>query len=126
VTCTQAHDRIADVLRGANLSIFAAVRSQIAQGSVLMKSIVKRQDVPNVSAEQQSLDGNLKLLRKLRWIGREEEAERMLVQLRNAGLRSPAAFSHGDRSHSLAIATYSNARKNARRENTSHGARAEV
>jgi hypothetical protein len=94
-----------------------------------MKSIVKRQDVPNVSAEQQSLDGNLKLLRKLRWIGREEEAERMLVQLRNAGLRSPAAFSDGDRSHSLAMAPSSNARNNCfgvRREDTSRGARAEV
>ncbi len=60
-----------------------------------MKSIVKLQDVPSVSAEQQALDRNLKLLRKLRWIGREEEAERVLTELRNAGLRSPGAFGLG-------------------------------
>jgi hypothetical protein len=94
-----------------------------------MKSMIKKQDVPDVSAEQRLLDRNLKLLRKLRWIGREAEAERMLEQLRNAGLRSPAAFSYGDRSHSSAMAPYSNARNNCfgvRREDPSHGARTEV
>jgi hypothetical protein len=88
--------------------------------------MIKRQDVPDVSAEQRAHDRNLKMLRKLRWIGREEEAERMLMELRNAGLRSPAAFGHGDGSHSLATAPNSNAWSNCfgvRREDTSHDAR---
>jgi hypothetical protein len=49
------------------------------------------------------------------------------VELRNAGLSCPAAFSHADWSHSLAIAPYSIARNNCfgvRRE--SDGGRAEV
>ncbi len=55
-----------------------------------MMNVIARTGVPDVSAEQKALDRTRKQLCKLRWIGRERDAERMLVALRAAG-RSPRA-----------------------------------
>jgi hypothetical protein len=60
----------------------------------MVKSVVARERVPDVSPDQQTLDLTRKLLRKLRWIGREEDAEQIIKRLDDAGLRSPTP---GDR-----------------------------
>jgi hypothetical protein len=51
--------------------------------------------VPDVSADQRALDRMRKQFCKLRWIGREADAQRMLVALRDAGKRSPARVAGG-------------------------------
>ena len=43
----------------------------------------------NPTAEQWMLDRTLKRLRKLRWIGKEQEAETIAQVLRNMGLPQP-------------------------------------
>jgi hypothetical protein len=55
-----------------------------------MMNVIARTVAPDVSAEQKALDRTRKHLCKLRWIGRESDAERMLVSLRAAGSSSPA------------------------------------
>jgi hypothetical protein len=55
-----------------------------------MKSDLTARQAPDVSAEQQTLDRTRKQLRKLRWIGRGHDAERMLMMLCDERLRSPA------------------------------------
>jgi hypothetical protein len=72
-----------------------------------MKPIVAEKYVPDVSAEQRTLDRTRKHLRKLRWIGREEEAERMLMVLRDARLRSPVPGERRNEVPSPAMAKYS-------------------
>jgi hypothetical protein len=53
-----------------------------------MMDVIGRTGAPDVSATQKALDRTRKHLCKLRWIGRERDAERMLVALRAAGLSS--------------------------------------
>jgi hypothetical protein len=60
-----------------------------------MMELVTGKYVPDVSAEQRALDRTRKQLCKLRWIGREADAQRMLVVLRDAGKRSPARGERG-------------------------------
>jgi len=56
-----------------------------------MRPIDAHNRVPEVAAEQFALDYTLKCLRKLRWIGKESQAEEILAVL--DGERRPTARS---------------------------------
>jgi len=56
--------------------------------------------VPEVSADQLTLDRTLKHLRKLRWIGNEPEAQKMLQVLDDARLQPPSPGDRRKRYHS--------------------------
>jgi hypothetical protein len=57
----------------------------------MSNSVLTGERVPDVSVEQRKLDRARKQLQKLRWIGREKDAEQMLRGLSEPGLRLPAA-----------------------------------
>ena len=46
-----------------------------------MRTSVKQKKPPDVSAEQRTSNELVKLIRKLRWMGMEEEAERVQTEL---------------------------------------------
>jgi hypothetical protein len=69
-----------------------------------MISTVTRKYVPDVSAEQLMLDQTRKQLRKLCWIGREEEADRMLLVLSDARLRPPVPGERRNKVSSVVMA----------------------
>jgi len=46
-----------------------------------MENLMQTQEPPDVSAEQRASNGIIKLIRKLRWIGMEGEAERLQIAL---------------------------------------------
>ncbi len=52
-----------------------------------MKMSLKQQKPPDVSAEQRTSNELIKLIRKLRWMGMEEEAERVQTELAQCGVR---------------------------------------
>ena len=54
-----------------------------------MNTMLASKSAPDVSAEQRTLDRTRKQLQKLRWIGRADEAEGMLMALRDTRLRTP-------------------------------------
>ena len=72
-----------------------------------MKPIAARKYVPDVSAEQHTLDRTRKHVRKLRWIGQEEEAERMLMVLGEERLRPPPPDERRNRIPSFDTAKHS-------------------
>lgn len=63
--------------------------SSTVTSSFVSTSSLKQGGVPDVPADQQALDQALKLLRKLRWIGMEEEAQRLRQALRDIGRHIP-------------------------------------
>jgi hypothetical protein len=72
-----------------------------------MELIVTGKCAPDVSVEQRTLDWTRKQLRKLRWIGREDDAERMLLVLSEAGLHSPTLDERRNGSSSVDTAKHS-------------------
>lgn len=48
-----------------------------------MEQIVRQQDLPDVSAEQRASNDMIKMIRKLRWMGMEGEAQRLQGSLPN-------------------------------------------
>lgn len=52
-----------------------------------MEKSLKQQKPPEVSAEQRTSNELIKLIRKLRWMGMEEEAERVQTELAHSGVR---------------------------------------
>ena len=52
-----------------------------------MKSTVTQERAPKVPADQLTLDRTLKHLRKLRWIGKHQEAQNMLHNLNDTRLQ---------------------------------------
>jgi hypothetical protein len=46
-----------------------------------METLVNRQELPDVSAEQRASNEMIKLIRKLRWMGMEGEALRLQISL---------------------------------------------
>lgn len=46
-----------------------------------MGPAVRQQELPDVSAEQRASNDKIKLIRKLRWMGMESEAQRLQVSL---------------------------------------------
>jgi hypothetical protein len=69
-----------------------------------MRSTDTRNQVPKVAADEFALDRTLKHLRKLRWIGKEREAQKILQALDDTGLQPPLPRDrrHRDRSRLLA------------------------
>jgi hypothetical protein len=49
-----------------------------------MQTLVPHQELPDVSAEQRASNEMVKLIRKLRWMGMEREAERLQTALNHA------------------------------------------
>jgi hypothetical protein len=47
-----------------------------------MNTFVRQQELPDVSVEQRASNEMIKLIRKLRWMGMESEAERLQITLR--------------------------------------------
>jgi hypothetical protein len=45
-----------------------------------MESHLSRQEIPDVSGEQRTLSEITKRIRKLRWVGMEDEAQRLQTQ----------------------------------------------
>jgi hypothetical protein len=60
-----------------------------------MRSTDVQNQVPRVSVDQLKLDRTLKHLRKLRWIGREREAQRIFQALGDIKLRPPRSSDWG-------------------------------
>jgi hypothetical protein len=52
-----------------------------------MEKSLKQQKPPEVAAEQRTSNELIKLIRKLRWMGMEEEAERVQTELAQSGTR---------------------------------------
>jgi len=47
-----------------------------------METLVRRQELPDVSTEQRGSNEQIKTIRKLRWMGLESEAEVLQIVLR--------------------------------------------
>ena len=60
-----------------------------------MRSTDVQNQVPQVSADQLKFDRTLKHLRKLRWIGREREAQRIFQALGDIRLRPSRSIDWG-------------------------------
>ena len=60
-----------------------------------MRSTDVQNQVPQVSADQLKFDRTLKHLRKLRWIGREREAQRIFEALGDIRLRPSRSIDWG-------------------------------
>ena len=60
-----------------------------------MRSTDVENQVPQVSADQLKFDRTLKRLRKLRWIGREREAQRIFEALGDIRLRPSRSIDWG-------------------------------
>jgi hypothetical protein len=60
-----------------------------------MRSTDVQNQVPQVSADQLKFDRTLKHLRKLRWIGREREAQRIFQTLGDIRLHSSRSIDWG-------------------------------
>ena len=52
-----------------------------------MKSQFERQEPPDVSEEQQAVNELIKLIRKLRWLGMDDEAARVQMTLATSDVR---------------------------------------
>jgi len=48
---------------------------------------LKQQKLPDVSSEQRKSNELVRLIRKLRWMGMEEEADRVQTELARCGVR---------------------------------------
>ena len=60
-----------------------------------METLVGQQELPDVSADQRASNELIKLIRKLRWMGMEREAERLQITLcRVPGADSVVAEPH--------------------------------
>jgi hypothetical protein len=54
-----------------------------------MESHLSRREIPDVSGEQRTLSEITKRIRKLRWMGMEDEAQKLQMQLACCGVRFP-------------------------------------
>ena len=57
-----------------------------------METLTQTQELPDVSAEQRASNEMLKLIRKLRWIGMEGEAQRLQITLAHTARMNSVVF----------------------------------
>jgi len=77
-----------------------------------MRSTDVQNQVPQVSADQLKFDRTLKHLRKLRWIGREREAQRIFDALGDIRLRPSLSIDWGQLNTSGSLICKDNSRSN--------------